>query len=151
MVTTTQTTKVIPNNLSQINSRHRGDFVFSTQFSRYSPFQGENQRFSEVLIWLVYDRYLQNYEENRKKPRWREQCWDKHLASTSVVSVILPIQAVGRGASDFAAPLTILSLRLYCFTCHNQKHDQAKEKKDSFCFYNIHFSTVRQADRERLN
>ena len=39
--------------------------------------------------------------------------WDMLSASTLVVPVILSIQAVGRGASDFAAPLIILSLRLY--------------------------------------
>ena len=48
-------------------------------------------------------------------PRWRELYWDKCKASILFVPVILPIEPVGRGASDFAAPLTILSLRLYIF------------------------------------
>ena len=40
-------------------------------------------------------------------PRWRELFWDKLPAATLVVFVTLPILAVGRGASDFAAPLIV--------------------------------------------
>ena len=46
-------------------------------------------------------------------PRWREMYWDKLAAATFVVLTTLPIWAVGRGASDFAAPLIVLSLNLY--------------------------------------
>ena len=57
-------------------------------------------------------------------PRWRELFWDKLPAATLVVFVTLPILAVGRGASDFAAPLIILSLRLYRLSDEYQAKEQ---------------------------
>ena len=66
MLNTTQTLKVVASSLSQYFSRHRGEILCSTLFSRYRPFKGENQPFLEVLDLSLFGPIFQELNGNSK-------------------------------------------------------------------------------------